>query len=128
MLQSQTTSDTVESTILLEAEKTALQPCKGDLVSVHYVGYLMNSDGSTGKEFDSSIKRGKPLEFAVGVGYVIKGWDMALLQMKKGEKRRIVIPPVLGYGSRGVPGVIPADATLIFEVELLDIKTPKSCC
>jgi FKBP-type peptidyl-prolyl cis-trans isomerase len=87
----------------------------------------MNSNGSTGKEFDSSIKRGKPLEFVVGVGYVIKGWDMALLQMKKGEKRRIVIPPVLGYGSRGVPGVIPADATLIFEVELLDIKTPKSC-
>lgn len=125
MLQAQSPSDTVEATILKNAEPNAQMPKKGDLISVHYVGRLMNEDGTDGKEFDSSLKRGKPLEFVVGVGYVIKGWDMALLEMKQGEKRRIVIPAVLGYGSRGVPGVIPQNATLIFEVELLDIKQPK---
>lgn len=89
---------------------------KGDLLSMHYTGTLTD-----GTEFDSSIPRGDPFKFKLGSGQVIKGWDQGLLGMCKGEKRRLVIPPELGYGSRDM-GKIPSDSTLIFEVELLDIS------
>ncbi|MCF6335339.1 MAG: peptidylprolyl isomerase [Spirochaetales bacterium] len=88
-------------------------PGMGTKVTVHYAGTLLN-----GQEFDSSIKRGEPAEFAVG--QVIEGWNEALQAMKKGEKRTLIIPPELGYGKKGYPGVIPPDSFLIFEVELID--------
>ncbi len=112
----------IKSTILKHADEQAAKPKQTDLVSVHYTGRLMNADGSEGKEFDSSVKRGTPFEFHLGVGYVIKGWDIAVSEMKVGEKRKVVIPPALGYGDYGIPGVIPQKATLIFEIELLAIK------
>lgn len=92
-------------------------PTKGQVVLAHYTGTLEN-----GTKFDSSRDRGEPLEFPVGVGMVIAGWDEALMTMKKGERRKLIIPPKLGYGDREIPGVIPANSTLIFDVELVDIK------
>ncbi|GMX58450.1 MAG: hypothetical protein MCSN_1040 [Candidatus Microsyncoccus archaeolyticus] len=89
----------------------------GDTISVHYTGYLEN-----GTKFDSSLDRGEPFEFQIGLGQVIQGWEQGLIGMKVGEKRKLTIPPELGYGSSGAGGVIPPNATLIFEVELLEIK------
>ena len=91
------------------------KPAKGKAVKAHYTGKLLN-----GAVFDSSIQRGQPIEFPVGEGRVIKGWDEALSDMKKGEQRILIIPPDLAYGERGHSGVIPPNATLIFEVELVD--------
>ena len=88
-------------------------PGMGTKVTVHYAGTLLN-----GQEFDSSRKRGEPAEFAIG--QVIEGWNEALQTMKKGEKRTLIIPPELGYGKKGYPGVIPPDSFLIFDVELID--------
>lgn len=88
----------------------------GDLISVHYTGKL--EDGTV---FDSSLTRHKPIKFQLGVGQVIEGWDQGLREMCVGEKRRLVIPPELAYGKRGAGGVIPPDATLIFDTELVDI-------
>lgn len=91
----------------------------GNHVSVHYTGWLQNVDGSAGKKFDSSKDRNDPFEFPLGGGSVIKGWDEGVQGMKEGGVRKLIIPASLGYGARGAGGVIPPDATLIFEVELL---------
>lgn len=89
----------------------------GHTVSVHYTGTL--PDGS---KFDSSLDRGRPFEFTLGQGRVIKGWEQGVLGMKVGGKRKLIIPPDLAYGARGFPPVIPANATLHFEIELLGVR------
>jgi FKBP-type peptidyl-prolyl cis-trans isomerase len=89
----------------------------GKTVSVHYTGWL-----TTGKKFDSSHDRGEPLEFQLGAGQVIKGWDQGVTGMRVGQKRKLTIPPDLAYGQRGFPGAIPPNSTLIFEVELMGVR------
>ena len=96
---------------------TGAEVKSGDGVSMHYLGTLED-----GKKFDSSYDRGQPFETEIGVGQVIKGWDEGVPGMKIGGKRKLTIPYDMAYGERGVPGVIPPKATLIFEVELIDIK------
>ena len=91
-------------------------PKAGDNVQVHYAGKLTN-----GTEFDSSFKRNEPLEFPVGTGRVIKGWDEGILLLKEGETATLLIPPAMGYGERGAGGVIPPNAWLIFDVELVKV-------
>jgi len=100
---------------------TGASPQKGQTAVVHYTGWLWEN-GAKGKKFDSSVDRGQPFSFPVGMGRVIKGWDEGVLTMKVGGKRILIIPPDLGYGSRGAGGAIPPNATLMFEVELLEIK------
>jgi len=92
-------------------------PQAGQTVIVHYTGWLTD-----GKKFDSSVDRGQPFQFVLGKGMVIKGWDEGLSTMKVGGKRRLTIPADLGYGPRGAGGVIPPNATLVFDVQLLGIK------
>jgi FKBP-type peptidyl-prolyl cis-trans isomerase len=96
---------------------TGAEAQKGKLVSVHYTGWLID-----GKKFDSSKDRGQPFQFSLGRGQVIQGWDEGVSGMKVGGKRKLTIPPELGYGKAGAGGVIPPDATLVFEVELLGVK------
>ena len=93
------------------------QALAGKTVKVHYTGKFQD-----GKVFDSSIPRGEPIEFVIGAGRVIKGWDEGIALMKAGGKAQLVIPPELGYGARGAGGVIPPNATLVFDVELVDVK------
>ena len=105
----------------LQIEKLAAgngpAPKTGDTVVVHYTGSLLD-----GTKFDSSVDRGKPFEFVLGRGQVIQGWDVGVATLRVGDKVRLTIPPEMGYGARGAGGVIPANATLVFEVELLDVK------
>ena len=105
-------------TILKAAEGE--KPAVGNRVTVHYTGWL-NVDGEPGKKFDSSVDRGEPFTFHLGVGMVIAGWDEGVKSMQIGEKRRLFIPAHLGYGARGAGAAIPPNADLIFDVELLSI-------
>ncbi len=89
----------------------------GNLVDVHYTGWL-----TSGEKFDSSLDRGRPFSFQLGAGSVIAGWDQGVVGMKIGGKRKLTIPPSLGYGERGAGNVIPPGATLVFEVELISVK------
>ena len=96
-------------------------PKTGQTCVMHYTGWLYDN-GAKGAKFDSSLDRGEPFEFQIGMGQVIKGWDEGVATMKVGGKRTLIIPPQLGYGARGAGGVIPPNATLIFDVELLGVK------
>ena len=96
-------------------------PKTGQTCVMHYTGWLWEN-GAKGKKFDSSVDRNEPFEFSIGRGQVIKGWDEGVATMKVGGKRTLLIPPDLGYGSRGAGGVIPPNATLVFDVELLGVK------
>ena len=96
---------------------TGAEAVAGKTVSVHYTGWLTN-----GTKFDSSLDRGKPFKFPLGQGRVIKGWDQGVAGMKVGSKRKLIIPPDLGYGATGAGNVIPPNATLVFEVELLGVE------
>ena len=98
-------------------EGTGPVAAKGQSVTVHYTGWLEN-----GKKFDSSVDRGQPFSFPLGAGRVIKGWDEGVKGMKVGGKRKLTIPSKLGYGAQGAGGVIPPNATLIFDVELLGLR------
>jgi FKBP-type peptidyl-prolyl cis-trans isomerase len=111
-------------------QKTDLAPGNGPEIKsgqtalVHYTGWLYDAGApdNKGQKFDSSLDRNEPFEFPVGAGMVIKGWDEGVVGMKVGGKRRLVIPPEMGYGSRGAGGVIPPGATLVFDVELVEIR------
>jgi FKBP-type peptidyl-prolyl cis-trans isomerase len=92
-------------------------PAAGNMVTVHYTGWLLN-----GKKFDSSVDRNQPFSFKLAAGQVIKGWDEGVASMQRGGQRRLILPPELAYGARGAGGVIPPDATLIFDVQLIDFK------
>ena len=96
---------------------TGVKAQQGKYVSVHYTGYLMD-----GKKFDSSVERGEPIEFQLGKGMVIKGWEEGIELMHVGDKMRFIIPSELAYGEKGAPGAIPANATLIFDCELVDVQ------
>jgi len=96
---------------------TGVQPAAGNKVTVHYTGYLMN-----GEKFDSSVDRRQPFSFVIGYGQVIKGWDEGVASMRVGGKRKLVIPAELAYGKRGIGSIIPPNAQLVFDVELLEVK------
>ena len=100
---------------------TGASPKTGQTCVMHYTGWL-SEGGKKGKKFDSSVDRGQPFEFPIGMKRVIGGWDEGVATMKVGGKRTLIIPPELGYGARGAGGVIPPNATLIFDVELLGLK------
>jgi len=112
--------------ILKVAPDDAKKPANGKAVTVHYTGWLEDKNKPEndfkGAKFDSSVERNQAFSFRVGVGQVIKGWDEGVLDMKVGEKRRLVIPPQLAYGDSGAGNVIPGGATLLFDVELLEVE------
>ncbi|OPF90796.1 hypothetical protein I8G32_02614 [Rhodopseudomonas palustris] len=100
---------------------TGASPARGQICVMHYTGWLYENGAKT-RKFDSSVDRNEPFEFPIGMGRVIKGWDEGVASMKVGGKRTLIIPPDLGYGARGAGGVIPPNATLVFDVELLGLK------
>jgi peptidylprolyl isomerase len=100
---------------------TGATPERGQTCVMHYTGWLW-VDGAKGAKFDSSVDRGRPFSFPIGQGRVIKGWDEGVASMQVGGQRTLLIPPSLGYGASGAGGVIPPNATLLFEVELLELK------
>ena len=102
-------------------EGTGASPKSGQTCVMHYTGWLYEN-GQKGKKFDSSVDRNEPFEFPIGQRRVIAGWDEGVASMKVGGKRTLIIPPALGYGARGAGGVIPPNATLMFDVELLGVK------
>ncbi|HEX8737642.1 MAG TPA: FKBP-type peptidyl-prolyl cis-trans isomerase [Pyrinomonadaceae bacterium] len=104
-------------TYIITQKGTGAQLKAGDTVMVHYTGLL-----TSGKMFDSSVERGEPISFELGAGKVIKGWDEALQKLRVGDRATLIIPPAIGYGSRGAGGVIPPDATLIFIVEVVGVR------
>jgi peptidylprolyl isomerase len=112
---------TVDVTVLEAGTGPVAEP--GDRLSVHYTGWVWEN-GEKGKEFDSSIGRGRPFQFTMGAGQVIQGWDFGLTGMAEGSQARLIIPPEMGYGSRGAGGAIPPNATLCFEVELVAVEKP----
>jgi FKBP-type peptidyl-prolyl cis-trans isomerase len=103
---------------------TGEEATAGRQVSVHYTGWLFDESApdNKGRKFDSSLDRGQPFNFELGAGYVIQGWDQGVAGMRVGGQRTLIIPPELGYGARGAGGVIPPNATLVFEVELLAVE------
>jgi peptidylprolyl isomerase len=122
MTQIDVSTSGLKKEILTAAPANAQQPKAGQTIKVHYTGWLeKNGQPDETAMFDSSVKRGQPFSFIVGIGQVIRGWDEGLLSMKVGEKARLTIPSALGYGARGAGAAIPPNATLIFDVELLSI-------
>ncbi len=121
--QAQETTVTTPSGLKIEDTKVGegASPATGQTCVMHYTGWLYEN-GQKGRKFDSSVDRGEPFEFPIGMGRVIKGWDEGVASMKVGGKRTLIIPPELGYGARGAGGVIPPNATLVFDVELLDLR------
>jgi FKBP-type peptidyl-prolyl cis-trans isomerase len=103
---------------------TGNEAAAGRQVSVHYTGYLYDANAADhkGRKFDSSRDRNEPFDFRLGAGQVIRGWDEGVAGMKVGGQRTLTIPPEMGYGARGAGGVIPPNATLVFDVELLDVR------
>lgn len=121
--QAQETAVTTPSGLKIQDTKVGdgASPATGQTCVMHYTGWLYEN-GEKGRKFDSSVDRGEPFEFPIGTGRVIKGWDEGVATMKIGGKRTLIIPPELGYGARGAGGVIPPNATLIFDVELLGVR------
>jgi len=121
--QLQATSSGLQYKVIQDAPAGAKQVKAGQMVTVNYTGWLQDANGEPSTKFDSSLNPGRsPFQFVVGAGKVIKGWDEGLLLMSVGQKIRLIIPGALAYGTRGVPGRIPANATLIFDVELLAVQ------
>lgn len=126
MSEAQTSSTAAAPALKITDRKvgTGAEAVPGKNVSVHYTGWLLDpaaADGK-GKKFDSSVDRKQPFGFGLGAGQVIKGWDQGVAGMKVGGQRTLVIPPEMGYGARGAGGVIPPNATLVFDVELLGVQ------
>jgi FKBP-type peptidyl-prolyl cis-trans isomerase FkpA len=125
--QAATTMENSNVTELIKIDNklgTGAEATSGHEVSVHYTGWLYDEKAPDhkGRKFDSSRDRNEPFEFALGAGEVIKGWDQGVAGMKVGGQRTLIIPPQLGYGARGAGGLIPPDATLVFDVELLGVR------
>lgn len=116
MSTSTTPSDKLDIEIISPGDGKTF-PQSGDLLTVHYTGTLTN-----GKKFDSSVDRNKPFQFRIGQGMVIQGWEQGFAKLSLGEKARLTVPPMMAYGNRGFPGLIPPMSTLIFDVELLKIN------
>lgn len=123
--QREKTASGLQYTILDESncQPNAAKPTKGQMVHVHYTGWLADENGQPRKDkkFDSSVDRGEPFVFPIGVGMVIRGWDEGVMDMRVGEKRQLMIPSNLGYGAHGAGSVIPPHADLVFDVELLKV-------